>query len=92
LWADEIAGPEKDGMCLFSFWSDALNGLGFTFDRVFDTTSRQDEIFNWGVKEIVEGVFGPFDGYARTLRCYRRHDWFQWHALLLWSDGIGKDF
>jgi hypothetical protein len=78
-------------MCLVSFWADALNGLGFTFDRVFDTTSRQDEIFNWGVKEIVEGVFGLFDGYARTLRCYRRHDWVQRHALLLWSDGIGKD-
>lgn len=35
-----IAGPEKDG---------------FTFDRVFDTTTKQDEIFDWGVKGIVEG-------------------------------------
>lgn len=38
--ADKLAGPEKDG---------------FTFDRVFDTESRQEEIFNWGVKGIVEG-------------------------------------
>lgn len=37
-----VAGPEKDG---------------FTFDRVFDTTTRQDEIFDWGVKGIVEGDF-----------------------------------
>jgi kinesin family protein 5 len=33
--------------------SDARSG--FTFDRVFDTETRQDEIFDWGVKNIVEG-------------------------------------
>lgn len=39
-WAHGTAGPEKDG---------------FHFDRVFDTNTRQDEIFDWGVKGIVEG-------------------------------------
>ncbi|WVR04991.1 hypothetical protein IAU60_002003 [Kwoniella sp. DSM 27419] len=47
-----LAGPEKDG---------------FTFDRVFDTDTRQDEIFDWGVKGIVEDVMTGFNG---TLFCY----------------------
>ncbi|KAK8870009.1 hypothetical protein IAR55_000579 [Kwoniella newhampshirensis] len=47
-----LAGPEKDG---------------FTFDRVFDTNTRQDEIFDWGVKGIVEDVMTGFNG---TLFCY----------------------
>ncbi|OCF35334.1 kinesin [Kwoniella heveanensis BCC8398] len=47
-----LAGPEKDG---------------FTFDRVFDTSTRQDEIFDWGVKGIVEDVMTGFNG---TLFCY----------------------
>ncbi|KAK4683958.1 kinesin family member 5, partial [Tremellales sp. Uapishka_1] len=47
-----LAGPEKDG---------------FTFDRVFDTDSRQAEIFDWGVKGIVEDVMSGFNG---TLFCY----------------------
>ncbi|WWD15711.1 hypothetical protein CI109_100133 [Kwoniella shandongensis] len=47
-----LAGPEKDG---------------FTFDRVFDTETRQAEIFDWGVKGIVEDVMTGFNG---TLFCY----------------------
>ncbi|WVO17001.1 hypothetical protein L204_104687 [Cryptococcus depauperatus] len=47
-----LAGPEKDG---------------FTFDRVFDTSTRQEDIFNWGVKGIVEDVMTGFNG---TLFCY----------------------
>ena len=42
---DYIAGPEKDG---------------FHFDRVFDTASQQEEIFDWGVKGIVEGELDAF--------------------------------
>lgn len=38
-----LAGPEKDG---------------FTFDRVFDTATQQNEIFDWGVKGIVDGESG----------------------------------
>ncbi|CAD6590665.1 MAG: hypothetical protein TREMPRED_005838 [Tremellales sp. Tagirdzhanova-0007] len=45
----------------------SLEKDGFTFDRVFDTSSRQDEIFNWGVKGIVEDVMTGFNG---TLFCY----------------------
>ena len=37
-----------------------LNHAGFTFDRVFDTATRQDEIFDWGVKGIVEGELRRF--------------------------------
>lgn len=46
------AGPEKDG---------------FTFDRVFRSSSQQPEIFDFGVKGIVEDVMGGFNG---TLFCY----------------------
>ncbi|ORY21594.1 P-loop containing nucleoside triphosphate hydrolase protein [Naematelia encephala] len=50
--AASLAGPEKDG---------------FAYDRVFGTSSRQDEIFDWGVKGIVEDVMTGFNG---TLFCY----------------------
>ncbi|KAL7422147.1 hypothetical protein Q5752_002790 [Cryptotrichosporon argae] len=41
--------------------------LGFSFDRVFEEGTRQDEIFDWGVKGIVEDVMTGFNG---TLFCY----------------------
>lgn len=47
-----LPGPEKDG---------------FTFDRVFPSDSRQVEIFDFGVKGIVEDVMMGFNG---TLFCY----------------------
>ncbi|KAJ9093382.1 hypothetical protein QFC21_006412 [Naganishia friedmannii] len=47
-----LPGPEKDG---------------FTFDRVFPSDSRQVEIFDFGVKGIVEDVMAGFNG---TLFCY----------------------
>ncbi|ORX39658.1 putative kinesin [Kockovaella imperatae] len=50
--ASSLAGPEKDG---------------FTFDRVFKQDTRQIEIFEWGVKGIVEDVMTGFNG---TLFCY----------------------
>lgn len=68
-----IAGPEKDG---------------FTFDRVFDTTTKQDEIFDWGVKGIVEGecrlrvstcslfMIRCYDGFQRDI-VLLRPDWFR---------------
>lgn len=46
------SGPEKDG---------------FTFDRVFPSDSQQVEIFDFGVKGIVEDVMSGFNG---TLFCY----------------------
>ncbi|GMK55466.1 hypothetical protein CspeluHIS016_0205220 [Cutaneotrichosporon spelunceum] len=50
--AGSLAGPEKDG---------------FTFDRVFDEESTQQDIFDFGVKSIVEDVMTGFNG---TLFCY----------------------
>ncbi|KAJ9111106.1 hypothetical protein QFC19_001305 [Naganishia cerealis] len=47
-----LSGPEKDG---------------FTFDRVFPSSTRQVEIFDFGVKGIVEDVMMGFNG---TLFCY----------------------
>ncbi|KAL1411173.1 hypothetical protein Q8F55_002123 [Vanrija albida] len=47
-----LAGPEKDG---------------FSFDRVFDTNTKQEQIFDYGVKGIVEDVMTGFNG---TLFCY----------------------
>lgn len=46
------AGPERDG---------------FSFDRVFPATSAQVEIFDFGVKGIVQDVMMGFNG---TLFCY----------------------
>lgn len=50
--ADAASGPEKDG---------------FNFDRVFPSTSAQVEIFDFGVKGIVQDVMMGFNG---TLFCY----------------------
>jgi hypothetical protein len=61
---------------------------------VFDTETRQDEIFDWGVKNIVEGELdttsiGTFASSADTItRC---DDRFQRHIVLLWSDRFWKD-
>ncbi|KAF5315859.1 hypothetical protein D9611_004708 [Ephemerocybe angulata] len=46
------AGPERDG---------------FTFDRVFPMKTQQDEIFEYGVKDIVKDVL---DGYNGTVFAY----------------------
>ncbi|KAJ3779285.1 kinesin heavy chain [Lentinula raphanica] len=45
-------GPEKDG---------------FTFDRVFPMGTRQQEVFDYGVKDIVKDVL---DGYNGTVFAY----------------------
>lgn len=63
-----VAGPEKDG---------------FTFDRVFDTTTRQDEIFDWGVKGIVEGDFHKLRVSTYSLLVNRCYDGFQRYIVLL---------
>ncbi|KAH9001249.1 kinesin heavy chain [Lactarius akahatsu] len=50
--AQVSSGPEKDG---------------FTFDRVFPVGTKQDEVFDYGVKEIVKDVL---DGYNGTVFAY----------------------
>jgi hypothetical protein len=56
-----LAGPEKDGklsptvLLLVDF--DLMKG--FAFDRVFGSDTEQAEIFDWGVKGIVEGLSQP---------------------------------
>ncbi|KAN0133784.1 kinesin heavy chain [Lactarius tabidus] len=50
--AQVSSGPEKDG---------------FTFDRVFPMGTKQDEVFDYGVKEIVKDVL---DGYNGTVFAY----------------------
>ena len=37
-----------------------LKSPGFTFDRVFDSSTKQNDIFDWGVKGIVEGTLSAF--------------------------------
>ena len=86
------AGPEKDGeLGRASHDLGAHVGPGFTFDRVFDQETRQVEIFEWGVKGIVEGeLLFPcrVDPQLITRRC---HDGFQWDAVLLWPNRFWKD-
>ena len=51
--------------------------------------SQQQDIFDWGVKGIVEGkLVGSLIGRRLTIRC---DDWFQWDTVLLWSDRFRKD-
>ncbi|KAF9227909.1 P-loop containing nucleoside triphosphate hydrolase protein [Gyrodon lividus] len=47
-----VSGPEKDG---------------FTFDRVFPMRTKQHEVFDYGVKDIVKDVL---DGYNGTVFAY----------------------
>lgn len=50
--ASTVSGPEKDG---------------FTFDRVFPMGTKQHEVFDYGVKDIVKDVL---DGYNGTVFAY----------------------
>ncbi|KIJ17423.1 hypothetical protein PAXINDRAFT_168086 [Paxillus involutus ATCC 200175] len=50
--AQAVSGPEKDG---------------FTFDRVFPMGTKQHEVFDYGVKDIVKDVL---DGYNGTVFAY----------------------
>jgi hypothetical protein len=51
--------------------------------------SQQKDIFDWGVKGIVEGELTyAIDCLALMDRC---DDWLQWDFVLLRSDWIGKD-
>jgi hypothetical protein len=63
--------------------------IGFAFDRVFDMESQQKDIFDWGVKGIVEGELASV-GEDRELT-FRCNDWVQWYSVLLWSNRIWKD-
>lgn len=47
-----VSGPEKDG---------------FTFDRVFPMVTKQHQVFDYGVKDIVKDVL---DGYNGTVFAY----------------------
>jgi hypothetical protein len=62
---------------------------GFAFDRVFDMESQQKDIFDWGVKGIVEGELPLVRGDC-SLK-FRCNDWIQWYSLLLWSNRFRKD-
>jgi len=62
---------------------------GFAFDRVFDMESQQKDIFDWGVKGIVEGELASVRGDRELItRC---NDWIQWDSFLLWSNRFRKD-
>lgn len=51
--------------------------------------SQQQDIFDWGVKGIVEGkLFESFVFRQLMIRC---NDWVQWDIVLLWSDWFRKD-
>ncbi|KAI6109218.1 kinesin heavy chain [Pisolithus croceorrhizus] len=50
--SQSVSGPEKDG---------------FTFDRVFPMGTKQHEVFDYGVKDIVKDVL---DGYNGTVFAY----------------------
>lgn len=55
LYTDEQLDQKK--MVWLKLWyvEWKLMRVGFTFDRVFDSNTRQEDIFDFGVKTIVEG-------------------------------------
>jgi hypothetical protein len=69
-----------------SCWRELIEG--FAFDRVFDMESQQKDIFDWGVKGIVEGKLAGTWSTELISRC---NDWIQWYSVLLWSNRIWKD-
>ncbi|KAG9318497.1 P-loop containing nucleoside triphosphate hydrolase protein [Chiua virens] len=50
-----VSGPEKDG---------------FTFDRVFSMGTKQHEVFDYGVKELLTDHLDVLDGYNGTVFAY----------------------
>jgi hypothetical protein len=72
--------------------------IGFTFDRVFPSPTGQAEIFDFGVKGIVEGeellyriessMVWLIEWLAWGDRCHGR---LQWNLVLLRSDREWKD-
>ncbi|KAI9571537.1 kinesin heavy chain [Boletus coccyginus] len=50
-----VSGPEKDG---------------FTFDRVFPMGTKQHEVFDYGVKELLTDRLDVLDGYNGTVFAY----------------------
>ena len=50
-----------------TFNSENHNRIRFNFDRIFPPNSTQEELYNFGVKEIIDGVL---DGYNGTVLAY----------------------
>lgn len=59
----------SDGVKLRS--QEAIKGAeggGFTFDKVFDMQATQAQVFNYGVREIVDDVLQGYNGVRRSRR------------------------
>jgi hypothetical protein len=75
---------------------EALKGAdsqGFTFDRVFEMNTKQEEVFEYGVRGIVDGeathavVVRPSE--CALTRAVRRYQRLQWNRVCLWTDRFG---
>ena len=93
---ESIVQIDEDGTNVKLRSQEAMKGpeaQGFTFDRVFQMDTKQQEVFEFGVKDIVDGTASPL---PRTLTCCRaahslfrasRCDgWLQRHSLCLRYD------
>ncbi|GAA5965702.1 hypothetical protein JCM21900_001566 [Sporobolomyces salmonicolor] len=67
---ESIVQIDEDGTTVKLKGQDSMKGpdaAGFTFDRVFQMDTKQEEVFEYGVKGIVDDVM---DGYNGTVFAY----------------------
>ncbi len=84
--------------------ADAQNG--FTFDRVFPMGARQSDVFEYGIRETVDGASAGSASldqifllneradaapFPHTGPRHRCHQRIQWHHLCLRADRFGQD-
>jgi hypothetical protein len=61
---------------------------GFTFDKAFPMDTQQVEVFQFGVKEIVDGQCERAPVMRAYLDSFRRDQWLQWSGYHLRESAI----
>lgn len=77
---ESIVQIDEDGTNVKLRSQEAMKGpeaQGFTFDRVFQMDTKQHEVFEFGVKDIVDGTFSSLNTSVRrgahTADCFGVH-------------------
>ena len=78
---ESIVQIDEDGTNVKLRSQEAMKGpeaQGFTFDRVFQMDTKQHEVFEFGVKDIVDGTFSSFEHFdtpsVQTTECFACSD------------------
>lgn len=92
---ETIVGIDDTGTTVKLRSQETMRGpdsAGFSFDRAFPMDTQQQEVFEYGVRGIVDGAFdqalqallGP------NMHTHRCHGWLQWHRVCLRPDWLGQ--